>query len=80
MAFEFGEIDWELAFVNLYIAASMNDSRAQMALGYRHKFGLGVQKNCSAALLYYKAAADAVVALAEHSPVFPKVYLMNVFS
>ena len=73
MAFEFGEIDWEASFVNLFFAAAMNDSMAQMALGYRHKFGLGVQKNCTAALMYYKQAADAVVALAEHSTVFPKV-------
>ena len=59
--------------MNLYFAATSNNSLAQMALGYRYKFGLGVQKNCSTALLYYKEVAEAVVAKAEHSPAFPKV-------
>lgn len=75
-AFELGERDWESALVDLFFAASMNDSLAQMALGYRYKYGLGVQKNCSAALLYYKEVAEAVVSLAEHSTLFPKVCLV----
>lgn len=72
VAFEFGEWDWEAAFVNLYFAATMNDSMAQMALGYRFMHGLGVQQNCSTALLYYKEVADVVVRVTETSAAFPK--------
>lgn len=73
MTFELGKKDWKKAFVNLYFAAAASDSMAQMALGYRYKFGLGVQKNCSAALLYYKEVAESVIEMAEHSNSFPRV-------
>ena len=59
--------------MHLYFAAAGNDSAAQMALGYRHMHGLGVQKSCQAAVLYYQAAAERVVELAKTPHNFPRV-------
>jgi len=73
VAFELGERDWEGGFANLFWAASNNDSVAQMALGYRHMHGLGVEQSCATAMLYYHQAAEKVVELARHPNRLPKV-------
>ena len=49
-----------------FAALAANNSRALMALGYRHMKGLGVPKSCESAALYYIAAADQVVSAVQH--------------
>mmetsp|Transcript_2273 Transcript_2273/g.4335 ORF Transcript_2273/g.4335 Transcript_2273/m.4335 type:complete len:815 (+) Transcript_2273:320-2764(+) len=45
-----------------YYFASMGGSlEASMALGFRHSIGLGVPKDCKAAVVYYELAANQVV-------------------
>lgn len=56
-----------------YFAAQGNSTEAQMALGHRHMFGLGVPKSCQAAVLYYHPAAEAVVQLVRAPGGFPQV-------
>ena len=73
MAFEIGAGDWEKAFISLYFAAAGNNSMAQMALGYRHMYGLGVPKNCSTSVLYYREVANTVVSQAQHTTLIPQV-------
>jgi TPR repeat protein len=50
-----------LAVLNLHFAAVGGDYLAQLALGYRHMYGINVPKNCQAAVEYYKPAVDVVV-------------------
>ena len=59
--FSLREPDIPRALVYLYQAATQNDSLAQLALGYRHAYGLGVLKSCSIAAAYYGAVAETVV-------------------
>ena len=55
------EEDQALAVLNLHFAAVGGDQLAQLALGYRHMYGINVPKNCQAAVEYYKPAVDVVV-------------------
>ena len=43
-----------------YFASMGGDSLAQMALGHRHLFGLGVPKSCQSAALFYDPPASRV--------------------
>ena len=43
-----------------YVASMGGDSLAQMALGHRHLFGLGVPKSCQSAALFYDPPASRV--------------------
>lgn len=51
----------DVAVLHEYFAALGDEPLAQMALGYRHMYGVGVPAKCEAALEYYGAAADAAV-------------------
>lgn len=73
--FELGDRNWPEALLHLYFAASMNDSVAQMALGYRHMHGLGVPKSCPTAVLYYQAVAERVTDYARYPYSYPRVSL-----
>ena len=55
-------VDAAQALVYWYFAASANRTGAQLALGYRHAFGLHVPQSCAAAALYYTPAALAALA------------------
>ena len=46
------------ALVYLTFSALGGDSLAQMALGYRHWAGIGVEPNCETSLTYYKKVAS----------------------
>jgi SEL1 protein len=54
--------DPALAVLYQYFAAAANRTGAQMALGYRHMYGIGVPQSCAAAVLYYTPAAEAALA------------------
>lgn len=47
--------------LNYYYAALSGSSFAQLALGYRYMFGLGVPKSCETAVLYYELAANTAI-------------------
>ncbi|MEM7519245.1 MAG: tetratricopeptide repeat protein, partial [Planctomycetota bacterium] len=51
----------DVAVLHEYFAALGDEPLAQMALGYRHMYGVGVPVRCEAAVEYYGAAADAAV-------------------
>eukprot|EP00240_Pyramimonas_obovata_P000523 CAMPEP_0118929274 /NCGR_PEP_ID=MMETSP1169-20130426/6318_1 /TAXON_ID=36882 /ORGANISM="Pyramimonas obovata, Strain CCMP722" /LENGTH=580 /DNA_ID=CAMNT_0006871431 /DNA_START=274 /DNA_END=2016 /DNA_ORIENTATION=- len=67
------EVDVPRGILHLYFASAANSTLAQMALGYRHAFGLGVPKSCQAAVLYYAAPAQAVVRLASRGAPLPGI-------
>ncbi|KAK9818102.1 hypothetical protein WJX72_007209 [[Myrmecia] bisecta] len=71
--FTFGEARLPEGLLNYYFSASSNDTFAQLALGYRHKHGLGVPKSCQAAVLYYNPVAEQVVELARRPGTIPQV-------
>ncbi|GMM34489.1 ubiquitin ligase complex subunit [Saccharomycopsis crataegensis] len=50
-------IDQSAALLHFKSAASLQDPRALMVLGYRHLMGIGVSKSCSLAMFYYSGAA-----------------------
>ena len=52
------QVDVPRGILHLYFASAANSTMAQMALGYRHAFGLGVPKSCQAAVLYYAVPAQ----------------------
>ena len=60
-----------LGLLNYYFASLNGDIGAMMALGHRHKYGLGVPKNCESSLLYYEAAALKSIELRALSLVEP---------
>lgn len=70
-----GSPDVPGALLNYYFAAAGNDSFAQMALGYRHMYGVDVPQNCQAGLLYYNPAAEQVVEAARYPGRLPQVTL-----
>lgn len=61
----FDPIELQQNIVKLYFASVDGNSLAQMALGYRHFTGLGVPKQCSAAVLYYLEAATSAANIIE---------------
>eukprot|EP00204_Picochlorum_oklahomense_P001255 CAMPEP_0118801382 /NCGR_PEP_ID=MMETSP1161-20130426/2956_1 /TAXON_ID=249345 /ORGANISM="Picochlorum oklahomensis, Strain CCMP2329" /LENGTH=776 /DNA_ID=CAMNT_0006729307 /DNA_START=180 /DNA_END=2510 /DNA_ORIENTATION=+ len=58
------EPDLDLAMLHFSFAAKGDDPLAKMALGFRYYHGLGVEKSCPAALLYYEPVASSVVSAA----------------
>lgn len=50
--------DYQTAFQNAYAAAERNDADAEYALGYLYYNGLGVKRDQSAALHWFKKAAQ----------------------
>ena len=69
------------ALVHYFFAASANDSQALLALGYRHLYGINVERSCHAAALYYVAEAQHVVQAAQQPgglvPVRPSSYCLQ---
>ena len=54
----------DLAMLHYYFASKGKDPVARMALGFRYLHGLGVEKNCEAAALYYEPVASSVISAA----------------
>ena len=65
--------DVPAALLNYFFAAAGNDSFAQMALGYRHMYGVDVPQNCQAGLLYYHPVAEQVIEAARYPGQLPQV-------
>ena len=53
------------ALLHYFFAATANESQALLALGYRHLYGINVERSCPAAALYYVAEAQHVVKAAQ---------------
>ena len=51
-------VDQARALVYYTFAAQLGDYGSQMALGYRHWTGIGVNEDCMVALEWYEAAAE----------------------
>ena len=51
-------VDQARALVYYTFAAQLGDYGSQMALGYRHWTGIGVNEDCMVALDWYEAAAE----------------------
>ena len=45
-----------------YFAATGGSVNARMTMGYRHLYGLGVPRSCSASVKYYQMVAEDVIA------------------
>ena len=73
-----GSPDIPAALLNYFFAAAGNDSFAQMALGYRHMYGVDVPQSCQAGLLYYNPVAEQVVEAARYPGQLPQVLLIPV--
>ena len=73
--FELTGPDVPSALLNYFFAASGNDSYAQMAMGYRHLYGIDVPQSCQASLLYYQPVAEQVVQSAQYPGHLPQVFL-----
>ncbi|KAK3273346.1 hypothetical protein CYMTET_18412 [Cymbomonas tetramitiformis] len=58
------KVDTPRALLYLYFASAANQTRAQLALGYRHMYGFSVPKSCQAAVMYYSQAAQDVISSA----------------
>lgn len=71
--FTTAEPDTPEALLNYYFASGANDTFSQMALGYRHMYGLGVPRSCQAAVLYYNPVAEEVIEDARHPDGLPQV-------
>ena len=69
--FVLGEPDIPSALVHYYFAARGGDALAQMALGYRHFYGLGVPQSCPTAAKYYTAVAERVLDMAKRAESLP---------
>lgn len=67
--------DVPAALLNYFFAAAGKDSFAQMALGYRHMYGVDVPQNCHAGLLYYNPVAEEVIEAARYPGHLPQVML-----
>ena len=67
--------DVPAALLNYFFAAAGNDSFAQMALGYRHMYGVDVPQNCQAGLLYYNPVAEQVIEAARYPGQLPQVMI-----
>lgn len=60
--------DQAKAYIYFSFAAGTRNIHANMALGYRYMAGIGVEKSCHQALMYYREAADLVTTEFEQSP------------
>jgi TPR repeat protein len=69
--FVLGQPDVPKALVHYYFAARGGDALAQMALGYRHLYGLGVPQSCPTAAKYYNAVAERVIDMAKRPESLP---------
>ena len=58
------EPNMDLAMLHYYFASKGNDPVARMALGFRYLHGLGVEKSCETAALYYEPVASTVISAA----------------
>jgi SEL1 protein len=65
-----GAVERDQARALLYytFAANKGHTRAEMAVGYRHYFGIGTPKNCDLAVKYYKRVADKAIAWYRSGP------------
>ena len=45
----------------LHFSSLASDPHAQLAMGYRHMYGIGVPKRCETALSFYRAAAESSI-------------------
>ena len=59
--------------LNYFFGAAGNDSFAQMALGYRHMYGVDVPQSCQAGLLYYNPVAEQVIQASRYPNQLPQV-------
>lgn len=66
------EPDVPAAIVLYHFAARNGDPLAQISLGYRHLHGIGVPRSCRTAALYYAAAAEQVLQLAQQVDGLPE--------
>ena len=55
------EPDLDRSMLHYLFSAKAKDPVAQMALGFRHLYGIGVEKSCHAAVIYYEAVASGVI-------------------
>lgn len=55
------EPDLDQSMLQYLFSAKSGDPVAQMALGFRHLYGIGVEKSCHAAVLYYEPVAAGVI-------------------
>lgn len=60
------EPDEAAAVLHTHFSALASNTRAEMALGYRHLYGIGVQQNCHDAAAYFTRVADKAVASAQN--------------
>ena len=77
--FELTSPDVPASLLNYFFAANSNDSYAQMALGYRHLYGIDVPQSCHASLLYYQPVAEQVVQAAQYPGQLPQVTPLVLF-
>ena len=61
--------------LHFFFGAAGNDSFAQMALGYRHMYGVNVPQSCQAGLLYYNPVAEQVLQASRYPNQLPQVLL-----
>ena len=73
LMFVLREPDLDRAMLHYSFAAKAQDPVAQMALGFRHMHGIGVEKSCHAAALYYEPVALGVVSSAQADGGLPAV-------
>ena len=65
MMFVLTEPDVDRSMLNYLFSAKAKDPVAQMALGFRHMYGIGVEQSCHAAVIYYEPVAAGVIASAK---------------
>jgi len=65
--------DQAKSLLYLSFAAMNNDISAQMAIGYRHLFGIGTERNCDEAVWYYRKIADEMVKIQQSGPPLGRV-------
>jgi SEL1 protein len=63
----------DLAMLHYYFAAKGDDPVAKMALGFRFLHGLGVEKSCETAALYYEPVASTVISAATINGGLPSI-------
>ena len=73
MLYELGTPNIPEALLNYFFGAAGNDTFAQIALGYRHMYGVDVPQSCQAGLLYYNPVAEQVVEAARYPGRLPQV-------
>lgn len=65
-----GSVERDQAKALLYytFAANQGHMRAEMAVGFRHQYGIATPKNCDQAAFYYRRVAEKVIAWYKDSP------------